>query len=160
MADIVKDNSNRTYQNPAKLLLLVPIGVIAFVYLFDIVFLKWNEYKIDKATKEVIVATLDHETFKSEIALREYVDRKYAELGYDEGFTASVEIKDKYIYISATYEFFSLKGYAFSKNAHASAVLIGYYDEYKKPVTMNFKNNQEIPDSNYYIMDQPEVNIE
>ena len=160
MADIVKENSNRTYQNPAKLLLLVPIGVIAFVYLFDIVFLKWNEYRIDKYTRQVIVDTLNHDTFKNEISLRDYISNKFYEYGYDEDFSYTVEVKDKYIYISATYEFFSLKGYVFSKNAHSSAVIIGYFDEYKKPVTMDYKNNQEIPDSNYYIMDQPEVNIE
>ena len=160
MADIVKDNSNRTYQNPAKLLLLVPIGVIVFVYLFDLVFLKYNEYKLDKITRQVITETLDHETFKSDIFLKEYVERKFFEYGYDENFTLSVEIKDKYIYVSTSYVFFSLKGYAFSKQAHASSVAIGYYDEYKKPVAVKFNNDMEIPDSNYYILDQPEVNIE
>ncbi len=160
MADIVKDNSNRTYQNPAKLLILVPIGAIVFIYLFDICFLKWNEYKLDKTTRQVIVDTLDHETFSSEVALRDYVDRKFNEYGYTENFTYNVEVKDKYIYISDTYTFFSLKGYAFSKDAHASAVIIGYFDEYKKPVTIKYVDQQEIPNSNYYIMDQPEVNIQ
>ena len=152
MADIVKDNSNRVYQNPAKLLILVPIGAIVFIYLFDIVFLKWNEYRLDKVTSQVIVDTLDHETFRDEVNLKEYVEGKFKEYGYDEGFKHNVEVNDKYIFVTTTY--------TFSKDAHASTVMIGYFDEYKKPVTIKYYNDQDIPDSNYYIMDQPEVNIQ
>ena len=62
MANIVKDSSNRVYQNPTKLLFLIPIGVIIFVYLFDICFLKYNEWKLNNATEQVIINTLDHES--------------------------------------------------------------------------------------------------
>ena len=160
MANIVKDSSNRVYQNPAKLLLLIPIGTIIFIYLFDIIFLKYNEYKINKVTTEVITATLDHEQFSSELALEEYVQRRFNEEGYDENLKASVVVHDQSIIVTATYSFFSLRGYVLSKDAHATTVLIGYYDEYKKPVVEKFENGQELPTSNYYIFENNNITVD
>ena len=108
MANIVKDSSNRVYQNPAKLLLLIPIGVVIFVLLFDFCFLKYNEWKLDNATEQVIVSTLDHEQFSSEAAMQDFIERKYKDLGYDENTKLSIVIRDKYIIIDQTYSFFSL----------------------------------------------------
>lgn len=69
MANIVKDSSNRVYQNPAKLLLLIPIGTIIFIYLFDIIFLKFNEYRIKKVTTDVILIASFDSSAKSHIPL-------------------------------------------------------------------------------------------
>ena len=160
MADIVKDSSNRVYQNPAKLLLLIPIGTIIFVYLFDIVFLKMNEYKLNKATETVITSALDHEQFTSDQTLSEYIERRFKEEGYDENFKLGVVAHDQYIVVTATYNFFSLKGYVLSKEAHASAVKIGYYDEYKSPVVEDYQNGQEIPKSNYYIFENQDIKVD
>lgn len=160
MANIVKDNSNRVYQNPAKLLLLIPIGGIILVILFDLIFLKMNQYKLDQATQEVIVDTLDHEQFLSEATLKEYVQRKFKELGYDENTSLKIIVHDKYIIVNQTYSFFSLRGYLFSKDAHANTVMIGYYDEYKNPVAKKYTNDQEIPASNYYIFEPKDITIE
>ena len=160
MADIVKDNSNRVYQNPAKLLLLIPIGTIIFIYLFDIVFLKINEYRLNKVTENVIISTLDHEQFNSEQALQEYVERRFKEEGYDEKVKLGVVAHDQYMVVTATYNFFSLKGYVLSKEAHASSVKIGYYDEYKTPVVEDYQNNQEIPKSNYYIFENQDIKVD
>ena len=161
MANIVKDSSNRVYQNPAKLLLLIPIGTIIFIYLFDIIFLKFNEYRIKKVTTDVIVSTLDHEQFSSELALEEYVHRKFQEEGFnDDNLKTGIVIHDKYMVITATYSFFSLRGYVLSKDAHATTVLLGYYDEYKKPVVENYTNGQEIPSSNYYIFENNDIKVD
>lgn len=160
MANIVKDSSNRVYQNPTKLLFLIPIGVIIFVYLFDICFLKYNEWKLNNATEQVIINTLDHEQFISESFLKDYVKRKYEELGYKENTKLNIVVQDKYIIVDQSYSFFSLRGYIFSKNAHASTVMIGYYDDYKNPVAEKYKDNQEKPKSNYYIFENKDVTIE
>lgn len=160
MANIVKDSSNRVYQNPTKLLFLIPIGVIIFVYLFDICFLKYNEWKLNNTTEQVIINTLDHEQFISESFLKDYVKRKYEELGYKENTKLNIVVQDKYIIVDQSYSFFSLRGYIFSKNAHASTVMIGYYDDYKNPVAEKYKDNQEKPKSNYYIFENKDVTIE
>ena len=159
MANIVKDNSNRVYQNPAKLLFLIPIGTVIFIILFDLVFLKYNEYRLNTVTEIVIKSALDHEQFSSELAMQEYIERRFKEEGYTENLKTGIVIHDKYIVINATYSFFSLRGYVLSKDAHASSVMIGYYDEYKNPVAEKYENNQEIPNSNYYIFQNEEIKV-
>ena len=59
MANIVKDSSNRVYQNPTKLLFLIPIGVIIFVYLFNIIIGLIPIFNVVRKTPAQILARYD-----------------------------------------------------------------------------------------------------
>lgn len=132
------------YQGPWLFYLLIPIGVVALMFLFDFGSKLYNEYSLNRDTKEVLYQMLEEENLVTREDYREFAKKKFESLGYEENKDITVILRDDYIILITYKNFYSVIGELFTKNKKvAVARFKGYTNEYKEAVVEEYTIDEE-----------------
>lgn len=132
------------YQGPWLFYILIPIGAVVLMFLVDLFYKYYNEYKINSDTKNVLYQMLDEENLVTQEEYKNFAKRKYQELGYEEVKDVTVILRDDYIILIYYKDYYSVIGELITKNKKiAVARYKGYTNEYKEAVVEEYTVEDE-----------------
>ncbi len=132
------------YQGPWLFYILIPIGAVALMFLVDLGYKYYNEYILNRDTKEVLYKMLEQENLSTQEEYKTFAKKKFEELGYEETADITVILKDDYIVLIYYRNYYSVIGELITKNKKvAVARYKGYTNEYKEAVVEEYTIEEE-----------------
>lgn len=131
------------YQGPWLFYLLIPIGVVILMFLVDVCYKYYNEYTLNRDTKEVLYQILESDNLNTQEEYKAYAKKKYEELGYDSK-NVTIVLKENYIILINYKNYFSVLGELITgKEKIAVARYKGYTNEYKEAVVEEYITEED-----------------
>ena len=132
------------YQGPWLFYILIPIGAVALMFLVDLGYKYYNEYILNRDTKEVLYKMLEQENLSTQEEYKNFAKKKFEELGYEETSDITVILRDDYIILIRYRNYYSVIGELITKNQKvAVARFKGYTNEYKEAVVEEYTIEEE-----------------
>lgn len=126
-------------------LLIIPIGFVIIVYLYDFIQGKYFQNELDSTVKEVLTRTLDRDGLETYQEYREYAIRTFTDMEYSTDDMSLIVVDDGYIlvnYKTITSVVGELSfGLLRTKKIMIHSAYKGYYNEYKETVVEKYKED-------------------
>lgn len=135
----------KMYSGGLFFILIIPIGFVILVYLYDFFQGKYVQSQLDNAVKEVLTKTLDRDGLETYQDYREYALRTFKDIGFATDDMSLITLDDGYIlvnyktYTSVVGEL-SL-GLLRTKKLMVHSAYKGYYNEYKETVVEKYEED-------------------
>lgn len=135
----------KMYSGGLIFLIIIPIGFIALIYLYDFIQGIYFQNQLDNAVKEVLNRTLDRDGLESYQEYREYALRTFTDMGFDTEDMSLITLEDGYIlvnyknYTSVVGELSF--GLLRTKKIMVHSAYKGYYNEYKETVVEKYEED-------------------
>lgn len=126
-------------------LLIIPIGFVIIVYLYDFIQGKYFQNELDSTVKEVLTRTLDRDGLETYQEYREYAIRTFTDMEYSTDDMSLIVVDDGYILVNyKTYTSVVGElsfGLLRTKKIMVHSAYKGYYNEYKETVVEKYKED-------------------
>lgn len=143
------------YQGPWLFYILIPIGAVALMFLVDLGYKYYNEYILNRDTKEVLYKMLEQENLFTQEEYKNFAKKEFEEMGYEDSKDVTVILRDDYIILIYYRNYYSVIGELITKNKKvAVARFKGYTNEYKEAVVEEYTIEEE--DELYLEEENPE----
>lgn len=132
----------KMYSGGLVFLLIIPIGFVILVYLYDFIQGKVIQRELDNTVKEVLTRTLDRDGLETYQEYREYALRTFKDMEYDTEDMSLIVLEDGYILVNyKTYTSVVGElsfGLLRTKTLMVHSAYKGYYNEYKETVVEKY----------------------
>ncbi len=128
-------------------ILLIPIGFVILIYLYDFCQQIYFQVSLDKAVKETLTKTLKREGLETYEDYREYAVRTFKDMDYATDDMSLIQKDDFYVlvnyknYTSVVGELSF--GLLRTKQKMVHSAYKGFYNEYKEVQVEKFKEDEE-----------------
>ena len=135
----------KMYSGGLVFLLIIPIGFVILVYLYDFIQGKYYQHELDTAVREVLTRTLDREGLEELSEYREYALRTFKDMEFDTEDMSLIPLEDGYILVNyKTYTSVVGElsfGLLRTKQLMVHSSYKGYYNEYKETVVERYEED-------------------
>lgn len=136
--------NRQMYQGPWLFYILIPIGAVALMFLVDLGYKYYNEYILNRDTKNVLYQMLEAEDLVTQEDYKAFARKKFEDLGYEDEKDVTVILRDDFIILINYKNYYSVIGELITKNKKvAVARFKGYTNEYKEAVVEEYTIAEE-----------------
>ncbi|MCH5166487.1 MAG: hypothetical protein J1F35_01215 [Erysipelotrichales bacterium] len=130
------------YTGGGFLILIIPFGMIAIFFLYDLFMNTYKQYTLNKATEEILLQVLNRDGLETPEEYKEYALRVVKDKEYDPEEASFTKDEDMY-YLTIYDRYTSIIGelsFGLFKNREimVRSSYVGYYNEYKEAVAEKY----------------------
>lgn len=122
-----------------KYFILIPLGTIALLFIFDFAYRAYNQKIIDNDVKEVLEYLMYNNDLHTKQEYEEYAKEKFEEKKYTNLSDVNVVLDEDKTYLSNYREYFSVIHFLSEKKNKVHASYVGYLNEYKEAVIEKYE---------------------
>lgn len=135
----------KMYSGGLVFLLIIPIGFVILVYLYDFFQGVYFQNQLDTAVSEVLKRTLDRDGLETYQDYHDYALRTFKDMGFDIEDMSLIALEDEYILVNYK-NYTSIVGELSFGLLRTKKLMVhssyrGYYNEYKEAVVEKYEED-------------------